>query len=114
MPPVTTEDLTTDAGAAPPAAPASVATTPARPTGKGRGRKQSSLGRLRGEIPSSMRWVLIVIGVIVPFLIWLVAAAHDEQVDVGSDAHLDVERRLRDGAQRRAVERSVGQHATSR
>jgi NitT/TauT family transport system permease protein len=40
-----------------------------------RGRKQSHLGRLRGEIPLSMRVALIVIGVVVPFVIWIVAAA---------------------------------------
>jgi NitT/TauT family transport system permease protein len=40
-----------------------------------RGRQQSALWRLRGDIPTGLRWTLIAIGVAVPFVIWVIAAA---------------------------------------
>jgi NitT/TauT family transport system permease protein len=47
-----------------------------RPTGARatRGRRQAAIWRLRGEIPSGLRIVLIVLGVAAPFVLWLVAA----------------------------------------
>jgi NitT/TauT family transport system permease protein len=46
---------------------------------KGRGRRQSAMWRLRGDIPLSLRVALIALGVAVPFVIWLVAAAVTNQ-----------------------------------
>lgn len=71
-------------GAVAPSAPA--ASGPARPGaavssgavttvgGGTRGRRQRAIGRLRGEIPSGLRVLLVGLGVITPFVLWVVAA----------------------------------------
>lgn len=76
---MTTEPVTTDPDPAPPAGSAVGSPDQAIEPSEGprgtRGRRQSALWRLRGEIPGSLRWLLIALGIAAPFVIWLVAAA---------------------------------------
>jgi NitT/TauT family transport system permease protein len=56
-------------------APADSGVSSSEQPGGTRGRRQSALWRLRGDIAPGLRWSLIAVGIAVPFVIWLVAAA---------------------------------------
>lgn len=51
-----------------------VATPGALPAGRTRGRRQSALWRLRGEVPTSLRVSLAVVGLLTPLVLWLLAS----------------------------------------
>jgi NitT/TauT family transport system permease protein len=83
QPPVTVEgvdDVSVEDGADPTSTSRPPGTREAVPlTGGQRGRKQSAVWRLRGEIPVGLRAGLVALGIAVPFVIWLVAAAVTNQ-----------------------------------
>jgi NitT/TauT family transport system permease protein len=63
------------AGGSAPAAVAAISSSAPRSGGRGRGRRQSKLFELRGELPPSWRWALAGLGLLGVFGLWLWAAA---------------------------------------